>query len=267
MPPKKTGLRFREIAFAVTMGALGAGGAALLLSVDDGPSPIVVAGDPAATAGRMTYMVAEFGEISSVGPQDVVVTRGDTYAVRAEGSPEALALLEVVVDDGELTIRPKEQFRFGFDWSRVASATFYVTVPQLEEVSLAGSGDIRIDRIEGESFSGTIAGPGELAIATLEVDEADFRIGGSGNVVAAGTAREARVSIGGSGEVRAGGLLSQTASVSVGGSGNVALTVQDEAQVSIAGSGDVDISGPARCSVSRMGSGNVRCAGGGGDVD
>ena len=243
MPSKKTGLRFREIAFAVTMGALGAGGAALLLSVDDGPSPIVVAGDRAATANRMTYEVAEFEEISSVGPQDVVVTRGDSYAVRAEGSPEALALLEVVVDDGELTIRPRDQFRFGFDWSRVASATFYVTVPQLEEVSLAGSGDIRIDRIEGESFSGTIAGPGELAIAALEVDEADFRIGGSG------------------------GLLSQTASVSIGGSGNVALTVQDEAQVSIAGSGDVDISGPGRCSVSRMGSGNVRCSGGGGDTD
>ena len=123
-----------------------------------------------------------------------------------------------------------------------------------------------LDRIEGESFSGTIAGPGELSIATMTVDEADFRIGGSGNVTAAGTAREASVSIGGSGEVRAGGLMAQTAEVSIGGSGDVALTVQEDADISIAGSGDVDISGPARCSVSRMGSGEVRCSGGGGDT-
>lgn len=257
---RRTGLRKREIAFAVGMGALAAGGAALILAEDDGSAPFV------AMAAPQTYELEPFAEISTVGPQDVVVTRADAYAVRSEGSPEALGLLEVTVEDGELVIRPRDQFRFGFDWSRLASATFHVTMPQLEQVSVAGSGSVRIDRIEGESFSGTIAGPGELNIATMTVDEADFRIGGSGNVTAAGTAREASVSIGGSGEVRAGGLMARTAEVSIGGSGDVALTVQDEADISIAGSGDVDISGPARCSVSRMGSGEVRCSGGGGDT-
>ncbi len=259
--PERPRLRKREIVFAVAAGVVAAGGAAFLLDEGGGgPDMRPAIGGPSA----MTYQVAPFEEISTVGPQDVVVTRGDEMTVRSEGSPEALSLLEAVVEDGQLIIRPKDRSFGGFNWGRVASATFYVTLPQLKGVALAGSGDIRVDRVEGDSFEGSIAGPGELSILSMEVDDADFTIGGSGNLVAVGNARETRVSIGGSGEVRAGGLRSETASVSIGGSGDVALTVNDKADVSIAGSGDVDISGPARCSVTQMGSGNVQCGGGGG---
>jgi hypothetical protein len=215
----------------------------------------------------MTYQVAGFDGIASSGPQDVVVTRGDEFAVRAEGSSRALAQLEAVNVDGTLTIRPKGGFNWG-NWRSLSGATFHVTMPQLDSVAVAGSGNIRIDRIEGETFDGTIAGSGELSIATMKVDEADFKIAGGGNVEATGTARETRVAIGGSGDVSAANLLSETASVSIGGSGDVELAVQNEAKVSIMGSGNVDIDGPARCTVTRYGSGEVRCDGGGGtDAD
>lgn len=253
MPANK--LRVREAVFAVAMGALAAGGAALILTEGDDK------GEPAATrASEQTYAVAPFEEIATVGPQDVVVTLSDGYAVRSEGTPEALSRLEAVVEDGKLSIRPKNQFAGGFNWGRVAGATFYVTLPRLEAVSLAGSGDMRVDRISGERFEGSVAGPGELAIGAMEVERADFTIAGPGNLVAAGTAGETHVSIAGSGEVRASGLRSRTASVSMAGSGDAALTVDEDARVSIMGSGDVDIAGPARCTVSRMGSGDVRCS-------
>src|SRR5690606_3605801 len=259
MPTPRPKLRKREIALAVGVGALAAGGAALILAEGDSHAPMMVAAAP------QTYELESFDEISTVGPQDVVITRGDASQVRSEGSPEALGLLEVVVDDGELIIRPKEDYGFGFDWDRLSSAKFHVTVPRLEQISVAGSGDVTVDQVESEDFAANLAGAATLSIAALAVEEAEFRIGGSGNVVAAGTAREANISIGGSGEVQAAGLTVQTADVSIAGSGDVALTVQQEAEVSIMGSGDVDISGPARCSVSRMGSGNGRCSGGGGD--
>jgi hypothetical protein len=259
--PGRSGLRKREIAFAVAMGALAAGGAALVLTDGDGDDFVVPA---LAGPNELTYDVAPFEGISTTGPQDVVVTRGETISVRSEGSPDALALLEAVVEDGKLVIRPKRQLGPFGDWGRLQSATFYVTMPRLDTVALAGSGDVRIDRVEGEEFAGSIAGPGELSIGALDVDEADFRIGGSGNLVVSGRARETGISIGGSGEVDANGLRSETASVSIGGSGDVALTVESRADVSIMGSGDVAISGPARCSVTQMGSGDVRCEGGGG---
>lgn len=257
----RAGLRKREIAFAIGAGALAAGGAGLILaSSDSGPAPV------AAMAAPQTHELADFDEISSVGPQDIVITQGDAYEVRSEGSPEALGLLEVVVEDGELIIRPKGEYGFGFDWGRLSSAKFHVTMPRLEQVSVAGSGNVTVDRIEGEDFAATIAGSGTLAIAALAVDEAEFQIGGSGNLSVSGTAREADISIGGSGEIQAQGLSVQTADVSIAGSGDVDLTVQEDAGVSIMGSGDVNILGPGRCSVSRMGSGEVRCSGGGGDA-
>jgi hypothetical protein len=254
-------LRKREIVFAVAAGAVAAGGAALLLSDDVGPGPGAVPGFPA--PGAITYEVAEFDAISTSGPQDIVILRGDTPSVRAEGSPDALAQLEAVVEGDTLTIRPKRGFDWG-DWRRLSSATFHVTLPRLESLAQAGSGNVRIDRVQGESFESSIAGSGELTIGLLEVDEADFNIGGGGNITASGKARQTRISIGGSGDIGASGLLSETASVSIAGSGDVELTVTDEANVSILGSGNVDIAGPGRCSVTRFGSGDVNCEGGGG---
>lgn len=255
-------LRKREIALAVAAGALAAGGAAIVLEAGDERALVIAAEGP----GERAYALAQFEEVSTTGPQDVVITLGETFSVRSEGSPRALALLEPVVEDGTLTIGPRRGFNWS-NWRSLNGAKFHITLPRLERVTVAGSGDVRIDRIEGESFEGTIAGSGELSIAEMTVEEADFNIAGGGAVAAAGTARETRVAIGGSGDVDAIGLRSQTASISIGGAGNVSLTVEDEANVSIMGSGDVDIAGPARCSVTRFGSGDVRCAGGGGTDD
>ena len=251
-------LRKREIAFAVAAGLVAAGGAGLILSeMSDDPIVKVNVVGPR----EKTYDVASFDGISNVGPQDVVVTMGDTFSIRSEGSPQALSLLETKVENGTLKIGPGDDFNWGRDWRRLQGATFYVTLPKLDSVALAGSGDMRIDRIKGESFSGTIAGQGALSIGSIEVDDVDFSIGGSGSVAASGTAGSTHVSIGGRGDVEAGALHSKTASIAIGGSGDVALTVDDEAKVSIFGRGDVNIAGTAHCSVTKMGVGDVHCAG------
>jgi hypothetical protein len=263
LEPRPRKLRKREVVLAVSMGALAAGGAAAMLAgISGGGGPDRAS--PIDRSREMTYSVADFEEIATEGPQQVEVTFGETFSAESEGSARALAQLEVVVEDGVLKIRPKDPARA--DWSSFETTTVRVTLPLLERVSMAGTGNVRVDRIKSDSFSGTIAGAGQLQIGTMDVDEADFSINGlgSGSVTASGTARATRVSIGGNGEVNAGGLRSKTASVSIGGYGEVKLTVDDEARVSIGGAGDVDIAGTARCSVTQMGSGDVRCAGGGG---
>lgn len=261
-------LRKREIAFAVAAGVVAAGGAALMLDgAGDGDGRGPRPEQQIAGPNAKTYQLANFDEISTSGPQDVVVTLGDRFEVRSEGSPEALALLEPVVIDGKLTIKPRDDFNWGRNWRRLEPATFYVTLPRLDGVAIAGSGEVNVLQLKGEKFDGSIAGSGELSVEAMDVEEADFSINGSGTVSASGTARETRVNINGQGEVEAGGLLSQLASIAIGGSGEVAMTVEEEAKVSLTGSGDVDISGPARCSVTRYGSGDVRCDGGGGTND
>ena len=260
MPKLPYGLRLREIVLALAVGGLGSGAALVMLEVMDDAEAHDEPAAYAAGPSEATYELAAFDEVITSGPQDVEITIGETFSVRSEGPPEALSLLEPVVENGRLTIGPRDGFNWN-RWSRLDGATFHVTVPRLDSVTTAGSGDVRIDRVEGESFEVNIGGPGEITIGELDVGEAGFTVAGSGNLVVAGSARETRVTIAGSGEVQAGGMQSETANIQIGGSGDVVLGVEREARISITGSGDVTILGDAECSVTRMGSGDVRCGG------
>ncbi len=257
-PASRPRLRKREIALALGAGALAAGTAAAILSdsIGDGEA----ARTESSVEGSLTYQVAAFDEISSVGPQEVIIQLGERATVRSEGSTAALAAFEVVVEDGELVIRPKSG-RDQFDRDALEGVTFVITVPRLIGVALAGSGNMSIDRIENGEFTGTIAGSGDLSIGHMAVDQSTFAIGGSGAIRAQGSSRRTMVEIGGSGEIDGNGLTSETASVEIAGSGDVALNVSRSAEISIVGSGDVEISGGARCEINKVGGGEVRCDG------
>ncbi len=253
-PPTGRRLRKREIAFALVMGALAAGGAGALLSTEDdhgAPPP------QAAAVEEQTYTLGEFERIATFGPQDIEIEYGETHSVRAEG---LLSSLEVLVENGELIIRPRGGI--GSDWPGFDSTRFYVTVPRLTRVALNGPGEISIDKVVSNRFVAAIEGSGgELEIDGLEVEEAEFTIDGPGSIAAAGTTRATRVTINGPGEVQAGELQSRTAVIAVRGPGDVELAVEEEADVSVDGPGEVDIDGPARCIVSASGSGSVSCRG------
>lgn len=252
------GLRKREIAFAVAMGLMGAGGAALVLNDDVGPRD-----SPAeAPAQNKTYALADFDGVSIAGPQDVDIVFGEDFSVSASGSAEALRQLEAVVEDGTLVIRPREGQFFG-NWDDLDDVTFTVTMPAVNRIDLAGSGDVTVDRVTADGFAGLIGGPGTMVIDRIETGEATFTVNGSGDLDASGTVGHVTVTIDGSGAVHAQGLTSTRATIAINGSGEVELTAVDQADVSITGSGDVDISGPAICSVTRTGGGDVRCEGDG----
>jgi len=234
-----------------------------------GGSAVIAQDGSEATVAR-SYDLAGFEEVSVVGPHRIIVSVGPAFSVRAEGPQQTLADTTVEVEDGRLEIHPVEDERWERrwrdsdrrdHWRDYEPATFHITLPRIEAVSLVGGGDMRIDRVEGKSFSASVAGSGDLDLAALRVDDARFSIAGSGDLTARGSVRTSSISIAGAGNLRAREVTSDTASVSIAGSGNAALTVADKARVSIVGSGDVDIAGSAQCAVSRIGGGRVRCNG------
>lgn len=207
---------------------------------------------------QRSFDVATFDRIALAGSHDVIVTVGSAPSVRAEGSERALEHLEIDVKDGRLRIRSRERSGW-FSFGRHRSATVHVTVPALTETTVAGSGDVRIDRLVGPSFLARIAGSGELEIGAMQVREATFAVAGSGHIRAAGAAERTQLNIAGSGDVDLSALRSRTATVSIAGSGDARLNATETAEVEIRGSGNVAVAGGARCSVDKRGSGNVRC--------
>lgn len=207
------------------------------------------------------FEVGAFDRISVSGPYEVDVRTGAEPSVRASGPERSIERMIVEVKGETLRIRPQKRKGFRLTRSRDYPVRVSVTVPSLAAADIAGSGDIRVDRIAGESFEGGIAGSGDLRLGSVEVRRLKIGIAGSGGIRAqGGRATDARYEIAGSGDIDAGGIVAQTASVSISGSGNVNANATGDASVAIAGSGDVRIRGGARCRVSKAGSGNVDCS-------
>lgn len=208
-----------------------------------------------------SYQVGNFQEIEVAGPYDVEVRTGGNPSVAGKGSEKLLERTVVEVKGDKLVIHPqKRDGFFNFGWSTRGKASFTVTVPRLSGATIAGSGDIRVDKVQGNSFEGVVAGSGGLNVGALDVQQLKLAIAGSGGVKAAGKAQAAKYDIAGSGDVDAGAVQTQDLKVSIAGSGGIKAHSSGNADVSIMGSGDVEVTGGAKCNVSKAGSGDVRCS-------
>lgn len=218
---------------------------------DDGPGIA-----PSGSGTTRSYAADGFDTIELAGSDDVDVRAGTAFSVRAEGPADALDRLRIAKDGDTLKVGRR---RSAFGWGHSDKVKVYVTLPRLAEASIAGSGTMAVDRVDGGRFEANVAGSGDLNIAALASDEAEVSIAGSGNVRAGGAVKRLEVSIAGSGSFDAAGLRAERAEVSVAGSGDVRAAVSGDAKVDLMGSGDVDLGAAARCKVSKMGSGSVRC--------
>lgn len=219
-------------------------------------------GEDAGPVVSRAYQVGNFDRIEVAGPYDVDIRTGSSPSVSARGGQKLIEHMVVEVKDGRLLIHPQERKGwFGGGWHFGGKVDLQVTVPELHGATIAGSGDIKVDKVRGERFDGTVAGSGGIDIAALDVQALKLSIAGSGAAKAgSGRAQSAAFEIAGSGDIDARGVEAQTADVSIAGSGSVNAQAKATASVSIMGSGDVEVTGGAKCSVSKAGSGNVRCS-------
>lgn len=211
------------------------------------------------SGGTRNYQVSDFTAVELAGADDVDVRVGGSgFTVTATGPADVLDKLDIRKDGSTLSIGRKKEGNWNM--SKGPGATITVTMPAIRAASLAGSGDMRVDRVPGGGdFKASLAGSGNLAVAQLDAENVDFNIAGSGAIAAGGQVGRLSTSIAGSGDVRGANLRAREASVSIAGSGNVVAQVNGPAKVSIMGSGDVSLGAGAKCTTSKMGSGSVRC--------
>jgi hypothetical protein len=207
-----------------------------------------------------TFPAGNFTKLAIAGPYDVTVSTGSQPGVQATGGQNRLDEMVVEVQGDTLQIHPRERSGGNWSWKDDRGVKVSVTVPALSDLAMAGSGDVSVNRIAGESFGAALAGSGELRLEDIQARQFALRVAGSGDVSARGTVGAIKLSVAGSGTVDAANLVSDTANVAVMGSGDVRLQAKQSANVSVAGSGDVEIKGGAKCTVSKAGSGDVRCS-------
>jgi len=180
-----------------------------------------------------TRQLPPFTGVSVRGSTDVEITVGPAQSVTIEADDNIMPRIETRVSSGTLIIDSKGWF------TSTRNVRVTLTMPSLDEVSLAGSGDVQAKGIDAATFEASIAG--------------------SGDITAAGSAEGLSASVAGSGDMHLYDLLCKHADVSVAGSGDVQVHVSESLSASIAGSGDVSYKGrPPEVKRSIVGSGEIK---------
>ncbi|MEH6790408.1 head GIN domain-containing protein [Parasphingorhabdus sp.] len=196
-----------------------------------------------------------FEEVTLAGPDNIIFTTG-AFSIRAEGDADAITQLRYKISGDAIKIGRESSNFIGGDSDRAA---IYVSAPSLKSAKLAGSGNLDIDAMTGESAKLSIAGAGDIRVARVKTASLSSKIAGSGNIVLAGAADSIDISIAGSGDVSGKELKAASADISIAGSGDVELSSDGSVSAKVMGSGDVRIHGDAKCKSRAMGSGDITC--------
>jgi hypothetical protein len=210
--------------------------------------------DPRVVVQSETRPVDVFTEVNLGGSARVIVKQGSPQSVVVEASPEALAEFETVVKNKQLRLGFRRDNDMKFKIRDRGPVTVYVTAPSLTGLTVAGSGQLDTDGpIKAESMNLSVAGSGNLRVTQLSATSLQTSVAGSGNLQIAGTCPQHEISISGSGDVKAQDLKAETCKVRISGSGNAYVYASKTADARISGSGNVFVAGGGQMTSSPTG--------------
>ncbi len=205
-------------------------------------------------------------------PANVYISKGVTESIQIDAQQNIFDNIETIVNNGILTLKFKQNVRKSED------INVYLSMDQLKELSISGTGDIYTDSsfttdeklILNISGSGNIdveanaseveiniSGSGDIKLKTV-TQKISSNISGSGDIFLIGESTgSAWYHTSGSGNINAFDFESKYCSVNVVGSGISKLFATESLDVKISGSGDVYYKGRPSISVDISGSGTV----------
>lgn len=224
-----------------------------------------------------TIDVSGFQRVTLEGFGDVFIEQGQTESLSVETDDNILPLLDIRVRGSELILGTKN----GVDVNPSKSITYTVTVQDLDDVTLAGSGTFQVGSLKSGNFGVSVSGSGDVNISSLEAEELSIALNGSGNIFVEnidvktvgtslqgsgdikleGQADTQKVRVSGSGNYLAGDLQTNATDVHVPGSADVTVWVEDELSITVSGSGDIRYYGKPAIDQTISGSGNITSLG------
>ena len=179
----------------------------------------------------------------------VIIHVGDNESLRIEAEDNLMKYFETDARGGTLRISTTP---LTVNLRPTKPVHFFLTVKDLERVSISGSGDIQVPDLETNEFRMDIGGSGDVSMGNLNADRLEIYIGGSGNVntdlVKVSTLR---VEINGSGDITISELDADNMSLDVNGSGNLRI---DDGQVR---DQEIDVNGSGNFGAEDLASKNV----------
>lgn len=199
------------------------------------------------------YRTAEgFSEIATNSDFQVTVTPGSEYSVEVTAESNLLSYIETNVNGNTLKIRTRGVHSL----RQNIPIKVNITTPDLNGLSLSGSGFIKTGSFESNYFSINISGSGDIN-TQVNADKIKANISGSGIIYLEGDAAETDFVISGSGKIKAYNLTQDQCKGTISGSGDMYVNVFESLDAHISGSGRVYYVGNPVIHTSISGSGEV----------
>jgi hypothetical protein len=232
---------------------------------------------------KETRKVDTFTKLAFRVPGKLYLKQGPEQKVELEGNKDILSKIETTVSGGRLSIgRENDNWKM-WDWDNDDKIVVYVTVKDLDGVSVSGSGDLigeskfKTNDLDlnvsgsgslvleadangtlGADVSGSghidfkgsckdldskVSGSGKVSLGLTSANNVEVGVSGSGKIMANGTAKQIKANISGSGEVLAADLQVDACNIRISGSGDVEVNVKNDLDATISGSGSVSYKG------------------------
>jgi hypothetical protein len=212
-----------------------------------------------ARADEQNREVPSFSEVSMRVSGKLYLEQGERQSVRVVASQSTLDEIITEVRDRSLIIRFKNNnlFMRSFNPGKIE---IYVTVPEINALSVSGSGDIIANNeIKTRILDLAVSGSGNITLDQLVAERVKAGISGSGNVqVNDGRAGDLTISVSGSGSYKGAGFEVRNVDARISGSGNCTVHAGESLKARVSGSGNVVYSGNPMIDTSVVGSGRVK---------
>jgi len=203
--------------------------------------------------------VSDFTAVNLASIGNVIVDYGEREALRIEAEENLLPYLESEVEGGTLTLGMRE----GVNLLPTQGIFYYLTVREMDEVGVAGLGNIDVPRLEGTQVAIRISGAGDINVDEVQAKQLDVILSGLGNLnIDGGEVANSDIQLKGAGSYNAREMASDVVTVEVAGVGSAAVWARDALDASISGGGSVQYVGRPQVTQNISGLGEVRAAGG-----
>ena len=193
-----------------------------------------------------------FTGVESKGSFRVEIIPDDDTWIEVKAESNVIPYIETWTNGNTLIV----EYRHGYNIREHYPVEVFLHTPDLESISLSGSGRVVSGSFDTPRADIRISGSGSIDCA-FETDHLEAAVSGSGNLMISGTATDTELRISGSGNIQSLDLLQYNCSANISGSGNIKASVSHSLDARISGSGCVYYIGDPVVSSHISGSGRV----------
>lgn len=196
---------------------------------------------------------APFERVRLIGSPTVYYAQTDSASIRVEAPEDILEYVMTEIKDSCLTIKIDDQAKNiikNLSFIQGDDVNIYVTSPDLVEVLLAGSGDIKSERhVDTDNLRIELKGSGDIYFADIICDHITTLLVGSGDInIDKVTAASSSLELVGSGDLKITHEGVARTDILLKGSGDIKSIMHRCGDVvsDLRGSGDITLSGDVR---------------------